>query len=103
MAIRSKPRSTYLIFILISATALCAQTGEYGSPGSGTLRQHYSDAQELQRIGKLSEAAEQYRAFLADALGELAIGYSLARDYMHAAPLFDEALALEPKSASLLL
>jgi len=103
MAIRSKPRSTYLIFILISATALCAQTGEYGSPGSGTLRQHYSDAQELQRIGKLSEAAEQYRAFLADALGELAIGYSLARDYMHAAPLFDEALTLEPDSPSLLL
>ena len=68
-----------------------------------SLRQHYNDAQELQRTGKLSEAAEQYRAFLADALGELAIGYGLARDYTQAAPLFDEALTLEPDSPSLLL
>ncbi len=103
MSIRAELRSTYLIFILISATALCGQTGEYGSVSSGPLRQYYNDAQELQRTGKLSDAAGQYRAFLADALGELAIGYGLARDYMHAAPLFDEALALEPNSPSLLL
>ena len=67
------------------------------------MQQHYNDAQELQRTGKLNEAAEQYRAFLADALGELAIGYGLVRDYAHAAPLFDEALTLEPNSPSLLL
>jgi tetratricopeptide (TPR) repeat protein len=54
-------------------------------------------------MGRLSEAAEQYRAFLADALGELAIGYGLARDYKHAASVFDEALTLEPGSPSLLL
>ena len=42
-------------------------------------------------------------AFLADALGELAMGYGLVRDYTQAAPLFDEALTLEPDSPSLLL
>jgi tetratricopeptide (TPR) repeat protein len=67
------------------------------------LRQHYNDAQELQRTGKLGEAAEHYRAFLADALGELAIGYVLVPDYAHAVPLFDEALTLKPDSPSLLL
>jgi len=103
MSIRFKRRGSYLIFILISAAALGAQTGDNGAVGSGSLRQHYIDAQELQRTGKLSEAAEQYRAFLADALGELAMGYGLVQDYTHAAPLFDEALTLEPGSSSLLL
>ena len=103
MSIRFKRRGTYLIFILISAAALCEQTGGKVAVDSGSLRQHYKDAQELQRTGKLSEAAEQYRAFLADAFGELAMGYGLVQDYTHAAPLFDEALTLEPGSPSLLL
>jgi tetratricopeptide (TPR) repeat protein len=67
------------------------------------LRQHYDDAQKLQQMGNLSEAAQHYRAFLADALGELAIGYVLLPDYTLAAPLFDEALTLEPDSPTLLL
>jgi len=68
-----------------------------------TLQKHYDAAQEFQQAGKLSEASEQYRAFLADTLGELAIGYVLVPDYTHAAPLFDEALTLEPDSPTLLL
>jgi tetratricopeptide (TPR) repeat protein len=103
MSIRFKRRGTYLIFTLISAAALCGQTGSKVAINSGSLQQHYNDAQSLQQAGKLSEAAEQYRAFLADALGELAMGYGLAQDYTHAAPLFDEALTLEPGSPSLLL
>lgn len=102
MSIRSKLRSTSLIFLLLSAATLRGQTGNE-SIDSGSLRQHYNDAQKLQQMGKLSEAAEQYRAFLADALGELAIGYVLVPDYTHAAPLLDEALTLEPDSPSLLL
>ena len=94
---------TYVIFLLSSAAVLSAQTGDHGSVGSGSLRQHYNDAQKLQQMGKLSDAAEQYRAFLANALGELAIGYVLVPDYPHAAPLFEEALKLEPNSPSLLL
>jgi tetratricopeptide (TPR) repeat protein len=103
MSFRFKRRGTILIFILMTAAVLCGQTGNNGAVGSESLRQRYNDAQELQRTGKLSDAAEQYRAFLADALGELAMGYSLVRDYAQAAPLFDEALTLEPDSPSLLL
>ena len=103
MSIRFKPRGTCLIVTLLSATALHAQTRNKTAVGERPLQQHYNDAQELQRTGRLNEAAEQYRAFLADALGELAMGYGLAQDYPHAAPLFEEALALEPDSPSLLL
>jgi tetratricopeptide (TPR) repeat protein len=103
MFIRFKLRSTFTAFILISAAALVGQTRDDGSVGTSTLQQHYRDALDLQRSGKLSEAAKQYRAFLADALGELAIGYVLVPDYTNASPLFDEALALEPDSPSLLL
>jgi tetratricopeptide (TPR) repeat protein len=103
MSIRFNRRGTCLIFTLISAAALCGQTGSKVAVGEKSLQQHYNDAQELQRTGKLSKAAEQYRAFLADALSELAMGYGLAQDYTHAAALFDEALTLEPGSPSLLL
>jgi tetratricopeptide (TPR) repeat protein len=103
MSIRSKLRSTCLLLILISAATLYGQTRDNGSAGDGSLRQHYNDAQKLQQMGKLSEAAGEYRAFLADALGELAAGYALVPDYALAAPLFDEALTLEPDSPSLLL
>jgi tetratricopeptide (TPR) repeat protein len=95
MSIRFNRRGTPLIYILIAAATLCGQTG--------SLQQHYNDAQHLQQTGKLNEAADQYRAFLADALGQLAMGYGLVRDDTQAAPLFDEALALEPGSPSLLL
>jgi tetratricopeptide (TPR) repeat protein len=103
MSIRSKLPGTFLIFLFFSASALCEQTGDQVSVSGGSLRQHYNNAQKLQQMGKLSEAAEQYRAFLADALGELAIGYVLVPDYTKAGPLFDEALTLEPDSPSLLL
>ena len=103
MSIRFKLRSTFPIFLLVSVAALCGQTRGTGSGDIGQLRQHYVDAQRFQSSGRLDEAAKQYRAFLADALGELAIGYVLVPDYSHAAPLFDEALALEPDSPSLLL
>jgi tetratricopeptide (TPR) repeat protein len=103
MTVRSSLRGTFLLLILTCATALPAQTGNKRAVGGKPLQQHYNEAQELQRTGSLNEAAEQYRAFLADALGELAMGYGLAHDYTQAAPLFDEALILEPGSPSLLL
>lgn len=98
-----KFRGTSFALLLVIATPLYGQSVSNDRVNGGSLRQHYDAAQELQRTGKLREAAAQYREFLADALGELAMGYSLARDYAHAAPLFDEALMLEPDSPSLLL
>ena len=103
MSIRFKLRSTFAILTMISAAALVGQTLDHESVGDGRLQQHYHDALDLQRAGKINEAAKQYRAFIADALGQLAIGYVLVPDYSNAGPLFDEALALEPDSPSLLL
>jgi len=81
-------------------------SGQAIRPGSGSkedLQNQINKAQELQRAGKLNEAAVQYRAFLADALGELARGYAMVPDYTQAAPLFDEALSLEPNSPTVRL
>jgi tetratricopeptide (TPR) repeat protein len=103
MSIRSEFRGTFLALLLIAVPVLPAQTGSKGAVSENPLQQHYIDAQELQQAGKFNEAAEQYRAFLADALGQLAIGYALVPDYAQAAPLFDQALSLEPGSQSLLL
>jgi tetratricopeptide (TPR) repeat protein len=95
--------SVFFISISMCAAVLRGQTAGPKPAGDGLLRQHYNDAQKLQQMGKLSDAAEQYRAFLASALGELAIGYVLVPDYTQAAPLFREALTLRPGSPSLLL
>ncbi len=103
MYIRFKLRGTCFFFILIYGAALCGQTADNAVDNNRLLQQHYYNAQDLQRKGKLNESAEQYRAFLADALGELATGYGMARDYPNASPLFEEALALEPGSPTLLL
>jgi tetratricopeptide (TPR) repeat protein len=103
MTVWSNLRGACLTFILTCAAVLPAQTGNRQAADERSLQQHYNDAQESQRTGRLNEAAQQYRAFLADALGELAMGYGLMRDYTQAAPLFDEALAAEPDSPTLLL
>jgi tetratricopeptide (TPR) repeat protein len=65
------------------------------------LQRHYDDAQKFQASGDLPQAARQYRIFVADALGELAISYARIEDYEKAAPLFDEALKLAPNSPAL--
>jgi tetratricopeptide (TPR) repeat protein len=103
MFLRSELRHACVLFSLISGAILWGQTPKQASPNGQDLGQHYKKAQGLQSIGKLTEAADQYRAFLADALSELAMGYALVPDYTQAAPLFDEALTLEPDSPSLLL
>jgi tetratricopeptide (TPR) repeat protein len=71
--------------------------------GDSTLKDRYNAALRFQKAGDLDRAATEYRAFLADAVGQLAAGHAYLDDYAKAAPLFDEALALAPDSASLRL
>ncbi len=73
------------------------------APSPDTLQQQYLSAQSFQRSGNLTAAAAQYHAFLASALADLAMGYALVPDYAHASSLFDDALALDPNSPTLLL
>jgi tetratricopeptide (TPR) repeat protein len=60
------------------------------------LQRRYEAAQRFQSAGDLVHSAEQYRIFLADALGEIAIGNSAAGRYEKAQDNFDEALRLVP-------
>src|ERR1700761_7043739 len=102
MLLRSEVRGGCLGLVLISAATLFGQTAGLGSAGRATLQEQFDRAQEFQRDGKLSEAAGQYRGFLAEALGELAVGYAMVPDYTHSAPLFDEALSLDASPTLLL-
>jgi len=65
------------------------------------LRHHYDQAQAAQAAKNFPEAARQYRIFIADALGEMALQHVRLGEYRPAAPLFDEALALAPNSPGL--
>src|SRR5579864_7001640 len=103
MCLRSELRGASLAAVLTLSAGLFGQTAGHGSDHRDTLQKQYEQAQESQRTGKLTEAAEEYHGFLAEALSELATGYAMVPDYARAAPLFDEALSLEPNSPKLLL
>jgi tetratricopeptide (TPR) repeat protein len=62
--------------------------------GSGTLRQHIDAAHRAERAGNLGQAAEQYRAFLTQALDQLALEHAQLGDYAKTTAYFDEALEL---------
>jgi tetratricopeptide (TPR) repeat protein len=67
------------------------------------LQSEYVSAQHFQASGNLDQAAGEYRAFLANAQGELAVEHAVAGDYARAASLYENALALQPHSPALLL
>jgi tetratricopeptide (TPR) repeat protein len=87
------------ILIAVLATTAVAQTPADDS----ILKQHYDMAQSLQASGNLPEAARHYRLFIADALGEMALQAATLKEYNKAAPLFDEALRLAPRSPGLMI
>jgi tetratricopeptide (TPR) repeat protein len=88
--------------LLVLCTAAAAQTPVTDPQLKGSsLQSLYEAAQQSQKTGDLSKAAGNYRTFLAEALGELANSHAQIGDYVRAAALFDEALALNPGSQSL--
>ena len=91
------PRS---IFVAVLFVLLAASAAPQDRPGESTLKDHYDAALRFQKAGALDRAADQYRAFLADALSQLAAARAHLGDYTQAAPLFDEALAAAPGSTS---
>jgi tetratricopeptide (TPR) repeat protein len=101
--------SAPLKFIFVSLLAACcsaavaqpqARSAESRHPA---LQKHYDDAERFQNAGDSDRAAGEYRAFLADALGELAAGREHAGDYKRAAAWFEDAAALVPDFPSLRL
>ncbi len=93
-------RFLFSVLLLSSAVAAQAPANDLQSKNS-TLQSLYEAAQQSQKTGDLSQAAESYRGFLAQALGQLANSHAQIGDYGRASALFDEALILNPGSPSL--
>jgi tetratricopeptide (TPR) repeat protein len=71
------------------------QSKEQSTPPDGSiLQRRYDAAQKFQAANDLEHAAQQYRIFIADALGEFALGHARAGQYDKAANDFDTALHL---------
>lgn len=68
---------------------------------SPSLRQQIDAAHRAEQAGNPEEAAKHYRAFLAQALDQLAIGDAQRGDYPGTTAYFDEALALTPDALPL--
>ena len=85
--------------LLIASAALlpAAQAQSTTTPTKSVLQQRYEAAQRFQAAHQLDQAAQQYRIFLADVMGEIAVAQSHAGDYEQAAGNFDEALRLVPQ------
>jgi tetratricopeptide (TPR) repeat protein len=90
------------VLLSLCSTAALAQRRDARTHES-VLQRHYEAAQRYQSAHDLERAAYEYRIFLTDALGELAIDRAQAGQYDKAAPAFDEALTFAPHSAVLQL
>lgn len=91
-----------LLIALCAGCALPLQAD--GPPPQGaSLQEHYDAAEQLLKANQLDQAAAQFRSFLSEAIGELAVGQAHMGDYAKAEPLLDEALELAPDSAQLRL
>jgi tetratricopeptide (TPR) repeat protein len=95
-------------FLAAALVAFCAGfaprlEADGPQPQGGSLKEHYDEAERLLKANELDQAADQFRAFLSEAIGELAIEQAHLGKYTKAAPLFDEALGLAPDSPHLRL
>ena len=83
----------------------CYGQQPYSPPGqtdaASQLQHHYELAYRLQDQGDLAQADAEHTAFLLAALESVAIGYANTGDYVDAAPVYEEALALAPQDFSL--
>ena len=102
---RRHPVRTFALSV--SFILLCASIPAFAqddkSSADTPLQEHYDAAQSFQAAGNLSQAALEYKKFLADALGALADHRRKAGDFTRATSLFDQALVLAPDDSSLKL
>ncbi len=89
--------------IVLTSTTLLHGQRERTGQASSALQEDLKSAQRFQSEGNLDKAVNQYRVFLANALGELANARAHAGEYAKATSSFDQALALVPDSPILRL
>jgi tetratricopeptide (TPR) repeat protein len=100
------PRTSCMLFGIVLALCVpaCIAAQVKSSPThTSPLQQHYAAAQRFQSAHEMDKAAYEYRVFLTDALGEMAIRRAQAGQYEKAAADFDEALTFAPHSVVLQL
>lgn len=97
MSLRTKLHFPLVLLVTTCASHPAATAQNAGKPASNSvLQKRYEAAQKFQSANDLDHAAQQYRIFLADALGEVAIGRAQAGQFDRAEDNFDEALQLVP-------
>jgi tetratricopeptide (TPR) repeat protein len=87
--------------ILLTTMAVSGQGASKTRTAESPLQQHYDAAEALQAKGDLTQAASQYKLFLAEALHRVANGRAQVGEYSEAAPLFDQALTITPDNSAL--
>jgi len=94
------PPGTAWASLLVLLCALPTPTQQPQRPppahDDSILQRRYDAAQKFQAANDLDHAAQQYRIFIADALGEIALGRAHSGQYDKAANDFDTALSLVP-------
>ena len=85
-----------MVYLALGAT-VC------GAAPASSMQQHYDSAYRFQSTGNLTQAAVEYKLFLADALHRLANGRANTGEYAKAIPLYEEALKLAPGDSELQL
>ncbi len=99
-------RTKRIVFCALTAAGLACLSqanAQRADSSDTTLQEHLHAAQNFQQSGNLVQAAAEYRAFLAETMGRLALGYGQAGEYSKATSYFDEALTLKPDSPQLRL
>jgi tetratricopeptide (TPR) repeat protein len=93
--------ASVLLFSL--GSVLIAQTSPATLSDKLSMHQHYDAAYRFQSAGDFARADVEHARFLVAALDHIANFHANTGDYAHAAPLYDEALALAPSDFSLLI
>jgi tetratricopeptide (TPR) repeat protein len=97
--VKCSPPSIFLASLAVLIASLPApaqQQSTAPAQDDSILQRRYDAAQKFQAANDLERAAQQYRIFIADALGEFALGHARAGQYDKAANEFDAALILVP-------
>jgi len=98
--VKMSPPPAVLASLLVLIGGLPAPAQQTQAPATATgdsiLQRRYDAAQKFQAANELDHAAQQYKIFIADALGEFALGHARAGQYGKAANDFDTALSLVP-------
>jgi tetratricopeptide (TPR) repeat protein len=99
----AQTRFVSLLLLFSISGAVKAQLAPAKSNDNSSMHQHYDAAYRFQSSGDLARADVEHARFLVEALDHIANFHANTGDYAHAAPLYDEALALAPTDFGLLM